>query len=128
MGLALVDELELEVVGADGYGLGVSLGDDADAEAAETTEGDAEAVVGGEAFGLDAVAVGVWDDEDLAVGEDAVDVEDEYFDVFGAGFSGHSMMIPWRAWKPPAMVSRYMKRLAPVSFHPDVWRKTGRRR
>ena len=60
VGLALVDELELEVVGADGYGLGVALGDDADAEAAETAEGDAEAVVGGEAFGLDAVAVVRW--------------------------------------------------------------------
>ena len=57
VGLALVDELELEVVGADGYGLGVALGDDADAEAAETTEGDAEAVVGGEAFGLDALGL-----------------------------------------------------------------------
>ena len=96
MGLALVDELELEVVGADGDGLGLALGDDADAEAAETGEGDAEAIVGGEAFGLDSVAVGVGDDEDLAVGEDAVDVEDEDFDVFSAGFSGHSMMIPWR--------------------------------
>ena len=58
VGLALVDELEFEVVGADGYGLGVALGDDADAEAAEAAEGDAETVVGGEAFGLDAVAVG----------------------------------------------------------------------
>ena len=60
VGLALVDELELEVVGADGNGLGVALGDDADAEAAEASEGDAEAVVGGEAFGLDAVAVWSW--------------------------------------------------------------------
>jgi hypothetical protein len=36
----------------------------------------------------------------LAVGEDAVDVEDEDFNVFGAGFSGHSMMIPWLAVRP----------------------------
>ena len=60
MGLTLVDELELEVVGADGDGLGVALGDDADAETAETAERDAEAVVGGEAFGLDAVALRRW--------------------------------------------------------------------
>ena len=93
VGLALIDELELEVVGADGYGLGLALGDDADAESAEATERDAEAVVGGEAFGLDAVAVGAGDDEDLAVGEDAVDVEDEDFNVFGAGFSSHLKMI-----------------------------------
>ena len=38
--LALVDELKLEIVGADGDGLGFALGDDADAEAAETAEGD----------------------------------------------------------------------------------------
>ena len=53
VGLALVDELELQVVGADGDGLRVALGDDADAEATETAERDAEAVVGGKAFGLD---------------------------------------------------------------------------
>ena len=34
VGLALIDELELQVVGADGHGLGVALGDDADAETA----------------------------------------------------------------------------------------------
>jgi hypothetical protein len=96
VGLALVDELELEIVGADGYGLGVALGDDADAEAAETPEGDAKAVVRGETLGLNAMAFCVGDDEDLAVGEDTVYVEDEDFDVFGAGFSGHSMMIPER--------------------------------
>ena len=36
VGLTLVDELELEVVGTDSDGLGVAFGDDADAEAAET--------------------------------------------------------------------------------------------
>ncbi len=44
--------------------------------------------MGGEAFGFDALPFGVGDDEDLAVGEDAVYVEDEDFDVFCAGFSG----------------------------------------
>ena len=53
--------------------------------------------MGGETFGLDTVTVGVWDDEDLTVGEDAVYVEDEDFDVPGAGFSGHSTIIPWQA-------------------------------
>ena len=84
MGLALVDEFELEIVGADGYGAGLALGDDADAEAAETGEGDAEAVVGGEALHLDSLPVRAGDDVDLAVGEDAVYVEDEDFDLAGA--------------------------------------------
>jgi hypothetical protein len=92
--LALVDELEFEVVGAYGYRLGVPLGDDANAKTTETAEGDAEAVVGSKTFGLDAVTGCIGDDEDLAVGEDAVYVKDEDFYVFGAGFSGHSTMIP----------------------------------
>ena len=84
VGLALVDELQLEVAGADGYGLGLALGDDADADAGEASEGDAEAVVGGEAFDFDALCFGagaVGDYDDLAVGEDAVYVEDEDFDL-----------------------------------------------
>jgi hypothetical protein len=36
----------------------------------------------------------IGDDEDLPVGEDTVYVEDQDFYVFGAGFSGHSTMIP----------------------------------
>ena len=41
-----------EVLRADGDGGGFAFGDDADAEAAEAREGDAEAVVGSEAFEL----------------------------------------------------------------------------
>src|SRR5260370_25384804 len=44
-GLALVDELKLQVVGADGHGLRVAFGDNADAEARQAAEGNAEAVV-----------------------------------------------------------------------------------
>ncbi len=90
VGLALVDELELEVAGADGYRLRVALGDDADAEAAEATKADAETIVCGEAFGFNSLPVGARDDEDLAVGEDAVYVEDEDFDIFCEVFSCHS--------------------------------------
>ncbi len=98
VGLALVDELELEVAGADGYGLRVALGDDADAQATEAAERDAEAVVGGEALGLDSLPVGAGDDEDLAVGEDAVDVEDEDFDIFCEVFCGHGLIIACQPW------------------------------
>ena len=99
VGLALIDELQLQIVGADGDGLRLALGDDADAQATETGERDAETVVGGEAFGFDSMAVGTGNDEDLAVGEDAVDVEDEDFDVFCAGFSSHLTMIPCARWE-----------------------------
>ena len=69
---------------------------------------------------------GVGDDEDLAVGEDAVYVEDEDFDVFGAGFSGHSMMITCvlmytgvpSNWPPG--VSKDFGLVAPVTFNPDI--------
>ncbi len=116
VGLALVDELELEVVGADGDGLGVALGDDADAETAETAEGDTEAVVGREAFCFDAMTLGVGNDEDLTVREDAVYVKDEDFYVFSAGFSGHSMMIPWRTvWSVRQGIEASF-RLPPVTF------------
>ena len=77
-------------------------------------------VVSGEAFGLDCVALWVGDHEDLAVCEDTVHVEDQDFYVFSAGFSGHSMMISWRAYRPPATISSYLWCLAPVSFNPDV--------
>jgi hypothetical protein len=53
--------------------------------------------MGGEAFEFNAVSVRPGDDEDLAIGEDTVDVEDEDFDIFGAGFSGHLLMIACRA-------------------------------
>ena len=55
MRLALVDELELEVAGAQCDGGGLALGDEADAQAAEAGEGDAKAVVHGEALELQAV-------------------------------------------------------------------------
>src|SRR5260370_5805256 len=88
-GLALVDELKLQVVGADGHGLRVAFGDNADAEARQAAEGNAEAVVGGEALGFDSLPVRAGDDEDLAVGEDSVYVEDEDFDFSGEIFRGH---------------------------------------
>jgi hypothetical protein len=93
VGLALVDELEFEVVGADGDGAGLALGDDADAESAEAGEGDAKAVVCGEALCFDAFGLGgrgFRDNKDLAVGEDAVYVEDEDFNLAGAVFRSHS--------------------------------------
>ena len=101
VGLALVDVVDLEVAGADGYDLRVALGDEADFEAGEAGDADAHAVVGGEGFDLGGVAVGVAvegrDDGDVAVGEDAVDVVEEDFDAAGAVFGGqgcgHELMI-----------------------------------
>jgi len=106
VGLALVNELELQIVGADSDGTGVAFGDDADPQTAQTSQRDPEAVVGGEALGLDPIAFSVGNDEDLAVGENAIYVEDEDFDVFRAGFSGHSLMIPWRAEEESAQAAR----------------------
>ena len=57
--LPLVDELEPQVPGADGDSGGLALGDDADAQATEAREGDAEAVVGGEALDLQAILLAV---------------------------------------------------------------------
>jgi hypothetical protein len=95
--LALVDELEPEVVGADGHGAGLALGDDADAETSEAGQGDAEAVVGAEALELETGSIGgggFGNKVELAVGEDAVDVEDEDFNVAGAVLRTHPIMIP----------------------------------
>src|SRR5258708_30774525 len=59
VGLSLVDEFEAEILRADGDGGGFTLGDDADAQAAEAREGDVEAVVCGEALELEPVALAV---------------------------------------------------------------------
>ena len=107
MRLALVDEFESEVAGADGDSGRFALGDDADAQAAEASERDAEAVVRGKAFELEAgwgaIRRGLGEKEELAVGEDAVYVEDDDFDLAGAVFRGrgcveltHLTMIAWR--------------------------------
>ncbi len=98
--LPLVDELHLQVAHAQGDGLALAFGDDAGAQAAEPGKRDAEAIVCTEAFDLDAGAVGLRNDSDVAVGQDAVDVEDEHFDVACAGLRvfqrDHSAMIQAR--------------------------------
>ena len=95
--LALVHKLDLEILGADGDRARVALGDQADAETADAGERDAEAVVSGEALELDAVGVrrgGFGQNVDLAVREDAVDVEDDEFDIARAVLcGGHAAMI-----------------------------------
>ena len=92
IGLALVDVVDLEVAGADGYDRRLALGDEADLEAGEAGDADAHAVVRGETLDLGCVAVGAAverrDDGDVAVGEDAVDVVEEDFDAAGAVFRG----------------------------------------
>ena len=97
VGLTLVDELHLEVAHAKGDGLALTLGNDAGAQAAEARKRDAETVVRGEALDLDARAVRLRNDGDVAVGQDAIDVEDEHFYVAGAGLRvfkrDHSAMI-----------------------------------
>jgi hypothetical protein len=49
--------------------------------------------MGGETLGLNSLAVGPGDDEDLAIGQDSIHVEDEDFDFLSAFFSSHPSMI-----------------------------------
>ena len=95
--LALVDELEAEILGADSDGSGFALGDEADAQAAEPLrEGDPQAVVGSKTLHFQPVPLSVGagqavifgDEEELAVGQDAIDVKDENLDAAGAIFRG----------------------------------------
>ena len=113
---ALADVFELEVASAQGDGLGDALGDETGPDAGETGERDRGAVVGMEAFGLDeglalesesslaTVLRGLiffclsertllragWgrEDEELAVGEDSVNVEEQEPDLAGAHLRG----------------------------------------
>jgi hypothetical protein len=92
MRLALVYELELEVAGAQGDRGGLALGDEADAQTAQTGKRDAEAVVGGESLEFEAVLMavesGLGKEEELSVGEDTIDVEEQDLDAAGAFFRG----------------------------------------
>ncbi len=106
-----------------------ALGDDADPNTGEAGERDAETVVGGEALDLDAFgfsASAVREYEDLAVSEDAVDVEDEDFDLIGACFRTQthiahdswlerSEIIPVYPLTQPVNLF-----LVPVAFNPDI--------
>ncbi len=71
VGLALVDVVDLEVAGADGYYRRVTLRYETDFEAGEAGDADAHAIVGGEGFDLRGMAVGVAvegrDDGDVAL-------------------------------------------------------------
>ena len=94
--LALVNKLQAQIAGADGDGSRLTLGDEADAQAAQTRDVDAEAVVRGEAFELQAVrltvgaglAVVFRKEVELAVGKNSIDVEEDDFDAAGAVFRG----------------------------------------
>ena len=113
---ALADVFEFQIAGAEGDGFGDALGDESGFDAGEARERDRGAVVGVEAFGFDqglalkaeSALAGVLggsflcaliedgllrsggsgEDEELAIGEDAVDVEEEKFDFAGARLSG----------------------------------------
>ena len=110
---ALMNVLEFQVAGAERDGFGDALGDESGLDAGEAGKGDRGAVVGVEAFGFDqglaveaesalaavlggprlrlgvedALSCAGWggEDEEFAVGEDAVDVEEQEFDFAGAG-------------------------------------------
>jgi hypothetical protein len=57
--LALVDELQAKVAGADGDGGRLALGDKSDAQSAQARDVDAEAIVRGEAFEFQAMQLAV---------------------------------------------------------------------
>ena len=76
--LALVHVVDLEVSRADGNDLRLALGDPTNLEPAEASQGYAHAVMRAEAFDLGAASIRVRDDGDVAVGEHAIDVEQEH--------------------------------------------------
>lgn len=108
---ALADEFEFQIAGAEGDGFGDALGDESGPDAGETGERNRGAVVGVESFGFDqglaleaeSALAAVFhrlfenallrarrggEDEEFAVSEDSIDVEEEKFDSAGAGLGG----------------------------------------
>ena len=96
---ALAHKFEFQIAGAEGDGGGDTLGDQPGAESANTGQRNADAVVcvktfeldrflGGDCGGFVSTFLTGGKEEQFAVGEDAVDVEEQEFDFAGAGLSG----------------------------------------
>ena len=108
---ALMNVFQLQVAGTQGHGFGDALGDQAGFDAGSARQRDRRAVVGVKAFGLDeslavqteaalsAMRGRLLQDsllgsgccgkyEELSVGEDAVDIEEEELDFASPGVSG----------------------------------------
>jgi len=102
---SLLHELESEVPGAERDGFGEAFRNQSCAQSAETRERDRDTVVGVKAFELDGALsaefgstlvlltsvpwlLAIREKEKLAVGEDAVNVEEQELDFAGAGVRG----------------------------------------
>ena len=95
---ALVDVLQFEIARAERHGLGIAPGDEPGLDTADPCERNAGAVMSVKAFGLHHYPLagpshGDRKEEKLAVGENAIDIEEQKFNFAGAGLAEDNLGI-----------------------------------